>query len=621
MICSSAKDSYRDSIFKVNPKIQKEYTYGSALVHMENTPSMGFHTQTLRDSHLETVWKEARERESEDVTSTPLELTVLQIWRGRPSLIEVHLSVEFAGHLEKFFRVLTTVSGEPEYFVRRINNGFCFELCVSPIAGLTSEGRHNKQMYTLLRNDIHKFFISHNLWNFEIIAGGGTEILTTSEYAHRMIYKYLETSPETIIDQAHFSRLLNMTTLSVFPNMPTDETKLYSSAGAYESMFMSVLGLDKTLGEYGSSHSILTKFITAEKQCELNRMLPIITNDRNTPTFTFIDLSLFTEGPTPNFDSFISRIEKPCREYFMALFYAPLVANNSHRKITWIKSSGFDGKSTLFNAICTYFGGKFVGTFSASSIKGDFGYEPLIGKRILILSDCRNNKIIYDLHGITGNDTMSVNRKNQKEISYRFNSMLFIGSNIAPDMTSERNVQSRIAYIPMDPPTETQMKLYCYCDPITGETLFHDDAKTIPILKGSRMESGLVQEMPHILHKCKLAYEKLCEGDLEIRPPDGAMAIMWRDCGSDVEDSYATFFKKKYEFGKEFSIPFKDILDDYNKVIKDISGKNMNNNYTPQLVRYLEEQRLCKVVNPPSKKKGDVKMVFGIRKKLPDSTT
>lgn len=545
----------------------------------------------------------------------------LQIYDScRPVIVETHFSRAAAELFKEYFRVLPISTGDHEFFVRRKTDGTCIELCGNPIAGIDLGGRHTKGMYATLRDKLHNLYKTYNLWDFEVTQDEANmfrcdKIMNQRLFVQVMGRTAMEKYPSSITPEHFTPEVLNalhrMNSLRPFQAKEPDSADLYALSFAYDRLFPD---LATALGPEDSQKSVFTRYLSFEREVEIVDIPPTIANDPNKPAFSFVDVNNFTEGPTPNFDSFVSRIEEPCREYFMALFYAPMVAESKHRKITWIRSQGFDGKSTLFNALSQYLGGSVVGFFSTNSLKGDFGLEPLIGKRILIMSDCQNSNLLHSgpIHTITGGDIAAVNRKNQKEIHVLFKAMLFVGSNTPPDLRSDGNETTRLAYIPMNPPEREHLIRYCYCDPVTGDPLYEDEEKTIPKLKGSRMESGLLNEMPHILFKCRKFYEKWTEEDLEIKLPPGVRDIMLRDCGSDEEDAYSTFFNTKFEFHPSYSMPYKSIFDKY-LVYSNMSTKAEF--VSAPLKRYLSEQRGCKSVGGRNKRKGDVTITWGLRLK------
>lgn len=631
MICKTYGNSADTSTYIERPGSRKELNYTQAWkAALTSSQSDATYTQDEAIADVIAAYnlkgRELLELQApNDRTVDDNEAIPIQIYSScRPVIVETYYSANAAAIVKNFFRVLSLPSGEHEYFVRKKGKGVCIELCGSPIAGIDLGGRHKKGLYAGLRDMLHNLYMENKLWDFELTLleaekYGCAKRLTQMEYVNTMILeaykKYPKITPTTLVNGEPLT-LNRMVALRPFLPKEPDVEDLFAMSYGYDRMFPD---LTTALGPEESPKSIFTRYLSYEKECEMVEIPPTITNDPTMPAFSFVDTTQFVDGLTPNFDSFVSRIEEPCREYFMALFYAPMIARSKHRKITWIKSQGFDGKSTLFNALSEYLGGGVVGFFSTNSLKGDFGLEPLIGKRILIMSDCQNPLLLHTqaIHNITGGDIVSVNRKNQKEIHVRFNARLFVGSNTPPDLRSVANQESRLAYIPMNPPKKEHLIRYCYCDPKTGEPLYEDHEKTIPKLKGSRMESGLVAEMPHILFKCRVAYEKLCEDDLEIMPPPGVRDIMLRDCGSDEEDAYSTFFKKYCDFDETYSMPFKDILDKYMVFTKE-SARQMQF-ISPALKRYLDEQRNCKTLSP-THRKGEVTITYGLRfKKVGDS--
>ena len=258
-----------------------------------------------------------------------------------------------------------------------------------------------------------------------------------------------------------------------------------------------------------------------------------ITNDPNIPAFCYVDLDKFNDiKETPEFDGFMTSIDPAVRGPFMACLYACVFEPCHHSLVVWLHGEGSNGKSQLFSAINDYFGGNLVGSMSTKSLSGDFGLEGLIGKRIIIWGDCQNGNALStnEVHGITGGDLLSVNRKNKPIIDYKFRSLLFIGANKPPEIKlNATNETRRVLYVPMSDPDEAVMRKYCEYDKATGKILRHSTGQ--PIFKSYDLKGKLKLEMPYIMAKCKLEFDKYCKPPYnQMTVPPEAFELMVNKC-------------------------------------------------------------------------------------------
>jgi len=256
-----------------------------------------------------------------------------------------------------------------------------------------------------------------------------------------------------------------------------------------------------------------------------------LTNDPNIPAFCYVDINTFKKAETPEFDGFLTSIAPEVREVFMACIYATVFEPCHHSLVVWMHGEGSNGKSEFFSAINEYFGGTLVGSMSTKTLSGEFGMEGLIGKRIIIWGDCQNGNALStnEVHGITGGDSISVNRKNKPIISYKFKSLLFIGANKSPDIKLNAiNETRRVLYVPMSDPSLEVMQKYCETN-IDGTIKRHSTGQ--PMFKSYDLRGKLVIEMPAIMGKCKEMFHKYCKAPYnQITVPPEAFELMTKQC-------------------------------------------------------------------------------------------
>lgn len=315
------------------------------------------------------------------------------------------------------------------------------------------------------------------------------------------------------------------------------------------------------------------------------RMPETLSNNSEVDSFTYFDIKGLCDGATPSWDLWIQSIHPTCRDIFMAAVFAPMHDKCRHRKLVWMRSQGYDGKSTFFNALNRFSGGKLTRSFGKHNITSDFGMESLIGARILLWGDSQHENALTTnvVHNITGGDLVTINKKNEKAIQYRFNSMLFVASNARPQLkTWAQNETSRLLYIPFIKPPKEALKQYVMTDE-NGELMYQSDGT--PMFKGSDLEDKLVSEMPHILYKCAKMYKKYCpEPYKDLVIPAEVYDLMLEENEHEDGNTFAEFINKNLEFDESYVAPTKAIHDK----LKRAAGQSGNFLFS-EFFRYVEK--------------------------------
>lgn len=275
---------------------------------------------------------------------------------------------------------------------------------------------------------------------------------------------------------------------------------------------------------------------------------PELTNDGNVPAMSYFDLTSITEGPTPDFDGFMEAVVPECRDTLMSAIYATCFAGCRLNQYVWLHGEGGDGKSSLLGAISRYLGPRLVCSLG-QTMNSDFGLEEAIGKRMVILSDVKTGLSVKSqlIHNLTGHDIISINRKNKPIISVRLNPVVWIAANEAPDVNFDnRNEARRCLYVKMqEPPIEVKRKFY-FTNP-DGTLQLDNSGK--PINNGYDLEGGLFREMPHILYKCREAFERCCPAPYSvIKSSLGAMQLAEENCLDIEAATFDIYIKESFRF-------------------------------------------------------------------------
>lgn len=337
-----------------------------------------------------------------------------------------------------------------------------------------------------------------------------------------------------------------------------------------------------------------TLYNSWRKTSNASMPMPVtLTNDATEPAFSYINLEGLYDGDTPDFDGWLEMMPEILRESFMAVLYACVDAKAHLPVLTWLHGQGSEAKSEFFRALSRAFGQSILGATSAKACSSEFGLENLVGKRIIMIGDLQNGNFLHTnvAHGITGRDLMPVNRKNQKQISYQFNSMIFVGANTPPEVNMDaRNEARRLFYIELSEPSVETMRKYCVYDEETGTIERY--ANGMPKFKGYDLAGKMVEEMPHILYKCKQAFDKLVPTPYTniVFPPE-VFQYMYDRCGSDEVDVYDKFAMDVVKEDKNATTPAIEVTNAYLSYVHGQSAIGKGSKYPFEITalkRYLK---------------------------------
>ena len=317
--------------------------------------------------------------------------------------------------------------------------------------------------------------------------------------------------------------------------------------------------------------------------------LPMLTNDPNEPAMAYFDLNTITEGETPDFDGFLTSIHPACRDSFMAAIYATFFAKSQLNQYIWMHGEGGDGKSSVLNAIAIYAGDHLACSLSASDMKSEFGLENTVGKRLVIMSDVKTGLSVKTslIHNLTGHDLISINRKNKPVISARLNPIVWIAANDAPDVNFDnRNEARRCLYIKMvEPPLEVKKKFYFVKEDGTIET----DEDGQPQNNGYDLTGRLVKEMPHILFKCREAFNRVCPAPYSvIKQTSEAIHIAKENCLDIDAATFNTYIQETFSFDdKEAKMLQTEIFEAMTNTMRNHDDKSGLNQFAKRDIRRL----------------------------------
>lgn len=247
------------------------------------------------------------------------------------------------------------------------------------------------------------------------------------------------------------------------------------------------------------------------------------------PAYRVLDPSILKPGPTPNWDSFLSRMDYP--ETFKAYVWSAFEPRNTGRQALWIKGEGSDGKSSAINAISAFLGRSYVLSIGKGTYDKDYFFGNAFGKRLAIYMDCKNTYILKAerIKSLLGRDTVNINNKYEREFSAQVYSKLIIASNFHPKINYNDNSE------------RTRLLL---CEVATFKDEFGDPD----------FEYNLEAEFPAFLLQCQEAYEANCPNNVNLRVPKSMVHKIKAACASKESELMEQFIEQRLIFEEGCSI-------------------------------------------------------------------
>ncbi|HEY0982394.1 MAG TPA: phage/plasmid primase, P4 family [Schlesneria sp.] len=115
-----------------------------------------------------------------------------------------------------------------------------------------------------------------------------------------------------------------------------------------------------------------------------------------------------------------------------------LLPDTSQQKMLMLCGPTRSGKGTIGRVLNSFLGEANVAGPTLRRMQGEFGLEPLINKSLALVSDARLSgkidamSLLEDILNITGEDTMTINRKNKPMLTLRLPTRIMISCNEFP---------------------------------------------------------------------------------------------------------------------------------------------------------------------------------------------
>jgi hypothetical protein len=166
--------------------------------------------------------------------------------------------------------------------------------------------------------------------------------------------------------------------------------------------------------------------------------------DLDEHTFHYFDPAILKiVAPVPAWEEFLSRCTMP--DIFLAWVGALFDPKNVGKQLMYLVGEGNDGKTTVAKALSTILEGH-AAVIQECALGKPFFFSGLYGKRLAILSDCMDPKIVGKsaIHLLTGGDPVSIEFKGAPPFQAPLNCKLLICSNKTPEIDDVENMRTRL---------------------------------------------------------------------------------------------------------------------------------------------------------------------------------
>ncbi len=187
-----------------------------------------------------------------------------------------------------------------------------------------------------------------------------------------------------------------------------------------------------------------------------NGILDIATGDLHPHSsdwfsFTTLPFAFNREAQCPTFERFLESLwgnDEEIKESLRLWMGYLLIGSMKEQKFAVFKGASRAGKGTLVRVIESLVGARNFAACSINSFGGDFGLEPILGKRLAIFNDAesgtgKEGRIATErIKSITGNDSLPINQKGSTILTMALPTKIIFVCNSMPAFVNDQNAMT-----------------------------------------------------------------------------------------------------------------------------------------------------------------------------------
>ena len=286
--------------------------------------------------------------------------------------------------------------------------------------------------------------------------------------------------------------------------------------------------------------------------------LPQITPLSNNPDeacYRYLDVSDSAVGTWNVWEDWMNEtFELPCaKKTFMAWCGCLLDAKNSGKQSLWLHGHGNDGKSKIANSLLRYLGPGAT-ALNGNSMSNQFGLAKLEGKRLVIVGDAKNKKLLQTewAHNLTGGDSVDIERKGKNSYSQQLIGKLMVCSNVAPEIRAdEQNQVSRLIYVKLKKRSVEDALKKGLMVMVDGEACFVGD---------NSFQDRLDSQAPAFMRACYELYLQTAPTRSDIPIPRAMRESIEVDAADPEAESMNDLLEEFFEFNPAEQCPVNDVM-------------------------------------------------------------
>lgn len=345
------------------------------------------------------------------------------------------------------------------------------------------------------------------------------------------------------------------------------------------------LNLNKSTSYYPTVKSYIKHSMSAflAQESKYIDNISTVSNDKDTYTYTYINLEKYVEGATNIWDtwgrhSFNNKGEYEC---FCTWVGSIFVAKNTSKQVCWLQGVGNMGLSKVQNSIYKELGKYSVASFTGpNALEGAFVNANVVGKRLAVISDSKNENHIRKgvVHNWTGGDVALINQKNKQAYSMAIYMKVMICENIAPAINFEQdNQMSRVLYFKMKVRSnDEKVKM--------GIGRYDADGSFVEMGSGD-FQGELDSQVNAWIYKCIQLYYANCPNNAQIAPYKGHQDQIIARCADRASELLYDWLIDNVEISADDVLYQSELLDR----IK-IPNFNADNGYSLQSLNLMMEK-------------------------------